>query len=91
MRAIWMITSRRMRWMEYVAGTGKSKIRTNYWSDILTGTDHMEDQGEDGRVIFKMQFTEMGYEATKGMKVAHNRLQWRALICHCSMKGGELQ
>ena len=41
--------------MEYVAGMGKSKIHMNYWFDILTGTDRMEDLGEDGRVIFKFQ------------------------------------
>ena len=77
--------------MEYVADMGKSKIHMNYWLDILIGTDHMEDLGEDGRVIFKMQPTEMGYEAIDRMKVAHNRMQWQALISHCSMKGGKLE
>lgn len=77
--------------MEYVAGMGKSKIRMKYWLDILIGTDHMEDLGEDGRVIFKMQLTEMGYKAIDRMKVAHNRLQWQPLISQCSMKGGELE
>jgi hypothetical protein len=46
----------------------------------------MEDLGEDGRVIFKQQLTEMGYEASERMKVVHNRLQWQALIKHCSMR-----
>jgi len=50
----------------------------------------MEDLGEDGRVIFKQQLTETGYEADERMKVAHNRLAWQALIKHCSMKGKEL-
>ena len=57
----------------------------------------MEDLGEDGRVIFKQQLTEMGYGADKRMKVAHKRMKvahnglaWQALIKHCSMKGKEL-
>ena len=73
-----MIISSRMRWD--VACRGESKIHMNHWFEILKGTDHMEDQGEEGRVIFKMQLTEMGYEAIDRMKVAYNRLQWQALI-----------
>jgi hypothetical protein len=57
----------------------------------LTGTDYLEDLGEDVRVIYKLQLTEMGYEATERMKLSHNRLNWQALINHCSMKGGELE
>jgi hypothetical protein len=45
----------------------------------------MEYLGEDGRVIFKQQHTEMGYEASERIQVTHNGLQWQALIKHCSM------
>jgi len=66
-------------------------INIRYWFDILTGTDHTEDLGEDGRVIFKMQLSEMGHEANERMKASHYRLQWQALIKHCSTKSRELE
>jgi hypothetical protein len=68
----------------------KSNIHTKQSLDILTGTDHLEDLSEDGRVIFKLQLREMGYEATERLKLAPNRLQWQALINRCSTEGGEL-
>jgi hypothetical protein len=70
---------------------GKSKIHMNYSFDILIGTDRIEDLSEDGRVIFKLQLTEMGYKDIQRMQAAHNRLQWQALINNCSIKGGELE
>jgi hypothetical protein len=60
-----MITSRRIRWVKHVACMGRRKSHMKYWFDNLTGTDHLEDQGENGRVIFKLKLTEMGYKATE--------------------------
>jgi hypothetical protein len=50
MRAIWMITSRRMRWVEYVAGMGQRKIHMNYWFDSGLGSivDIVTGYGLDG-------------------------------------------
>jgi hypothetical protein len=69
----------------------KSNINTKQSLDILAETDHLEDLGEDGRVIFQLQLREMGYEATERLKLAPNRLQWQALINRCSTEGGEVE
>jgi hypothetical protein len=52
-RYFWMIKSRRMRWAWHVACLGRWELRTKFWLESLTGRDHSEDLGFDGKVILK--------------------------------------
>ena len=45
--------SRIMRWVEHVARMGRGQVFTGFWWGNLRVTDHLEDPGLDGWLIFK--------------------------------------
>jgi hypothetical protein len=46
-----VIKSRRIRWAGHVARMGRVELHTGFWWGNLTGRDHLEDTGIDGRII----------------------------------------
>jgi hypothetical protein len=42
--------------------------------------DHLEDQGVDGRLIFKMNLKEKRWEAVDWIDLAQDRDRWRAVV-----------
>jgi hypothetical protein len=48
---IWVIKSRKMRWMGHVARMEDRRMHTEFWWGDLRKKDHLEDLGIDGRVI----------------------------------------
>ena len=51
-----VIKSKRMRWAEHVARTGRGEVYTGFWWGNLRERDHMGDSGLDGRIILKWTF-----------------------------------
>jgi hypothetical protein len=47
------IKSRRMRWTGHVAHMGEMRNASKIWSTNLTGRDHSEDLGIDGKKILE--------------------------------------
>ena len=56
--AVWMIKSRRTRWMELVALMGERMVHAGFWWGNLRGSDHFRDLGIDERIILKWLFKE---------------------------------
>jgi hypothetical protein len=52
-RIILMIKSRKMYWTRHVARVGESRGPYRFWSENLSGKDHLENQSADGRIILK--------------------------------------
>jgi hypothetical protein len=52
---VWVIKSRRMRWVGHVARTGEERGTGFWWGDLREG-DHLEDPGVDLRIILKWTF-----------------------------------
>jgi hypothetical protein len=50
---IWMIKSRRTRWLGLVACMVEREMSAGFWWGSLNESDHFEDLGIDGRIILK--------------------------------------
>ena len=48
-----VIKSRRMRWAGHVAHMGERRGVYRFWWGNLSERDHLEDPGEDARIIFR--------------------------------------
>jgi len=53
---IWVIKSRRMRWVGHVAHIGERRGAYMVWRGNLRERDHLEDPSIDGRIILKWIF-----------------------------------
>ena len=51
-----VIKSKRMRWAGHVARIGRGGMYTGFWWRNLSGRDHLEDPGIDGRIIIRWIF-----------------------------------
>jgi hypothetical protein len=48
-----VIKSGRRRWAGHVAPTGRGKVHAGFWWRDLRGGDHLEDTGDEGRLILE--------------------------------------
>ena len=53
---VWVIKSRRMRWVGHVAHMGRGEAYTGFWWGNLRERDHLGDPGVDGRIILRWIF-----------------------------------
>jgi hypothetical protein len=53
---VWVIKSRRMRWVGHVAVRGRGEAYTGIWWGILSERGHLGDPGIDGRIILRWIF-----------------------------------
>jgi hypothetical protein len=51
---IWVMKSRKMRWVRHVACMGRGEVHTGFWWGDLRERDHLKDPGIDGRIILKL-------------------------------------
>ena len=48
---VWVMKSRKIRWAEHVARTGRGEVYTGFWWGNLRERDDLGDPGVDGRII----------------------------------------
>jgi hypothetical protein len=51
-----VIKSRRMRWAVHVARPRGRKVHSEFLSENLKGTEHMEELGLSGKIILRIKF-----------------------------------
>jgi hypothetical protein len=56
-----------------------SRFVVSWWGK-LTGRDHLEELGVDGRVSIKMDIKEIVWEIVKWSLLSQDRYSWRALL-----------
>ena len=73
------IKSRRMALTRHVARMGERRGAYRVWWGNLRDGDHLEDPGVDGRIIFKVDFRQVGW-VMDWIDLAQDRDRWRALV-----------
>jgi hypothetical protein len=53
---VWVIKSRRMRWVRHVAHMGRGELYTAFWWGNLWERDHLKDRGINGRILLRWIF-----------------------------------
>jgi hypothetical protein len=53
---VWVIKSRIIRWVGYVARMGRGRVYTGLWWGNMGEREHLEDRGVDGRIILRWIF-----------------------------------
>jgi len=53
---IWVIKSRRMRWVGHIAHKGRERAYTGFWWGNLREKDHLVDPSVNGRIILRWIF-----------------------------------
>jgi len=73
------IKSRRLRWADHVARTGRGYVNTEFWWWGLRERDHLKDPGIYGRIILRWILRKldggMGW-----IDLAQGRDKWRDLL-----------
>jgi hypothetical protein len=54
-------------------------VHTNFWSESLTGRDHAEDLGVDGKIILEWILVKW-WESADCMHLPQDRDQWRSVV-----------
>jgi hypothetical protein len=75
-----VIKSRIMIWAGHVARMGRREVNTVYWCGNLRERDHLEDPGEDGRIILRWIIQEVGCGGMDLIELAQGRDSWRAVV-----------
>jgi len=60
-----VIKLRRMRWAGYIAW-GRVEVFTGFWWENLRKSDHLENPGVDGRIVFRWIFRNWDARAWTG-------------------------
>jgi len=76
---IWVIKSRRVTWVGYVACMGR-EVCTGFWWGNLGETDHLEDPGIDGWIILHWVFRKWNEGGMDSIDLAQDRDRWQALV-----------
>ena len=63
---VWVIKSRRMRWVQHVACMGRGEAHTGFWWGNLKERDHLENPGVDGKIISRWIFRKWDVGAWTG-------------------------
>jgi hypothetical protein len=53
---VWVIKSRRMRWVGHIVQKGRREVCIGFWWGNLRERDHWGDPGLDGRIILRWIF-----------------------------------
>ena len=77
---VWVLKSRRMRWVWHEACRGKGVVDIGFWWENLRGRDHWEDLGIDGRKILKWMMKEMGCRTIALIGLTEDRDRWQAVV-----------
>ena len=59
---------------------GSGEVHTGALWKQLRKRDHMEDLGEDGRIILKKYLKDMGWEGVDWTDLAQGRDKWSAFV-----------
>jgi hypothetical protein len=74
-----VIKSRRLRWARHVARRGREAVHTAFWWEILRKEDHLEEPGEEGRILLQWILKKWnGKTWTRSM--SQDRDRWRAVV-----------
>jgi hypothetical protein len=68
---VWVIKSRRVRWVGHVTHMGEGRVCTRFWWENLRERDHWGDPGIDGRIILRRIFRKWDVAVWTGL----NRLR----------------
>jgi hypothetical protein len=77
---IWMIKSRRMRWMGRVACIRERRGACRIWVGRLEGRRPLGRPRRRWEVNIKMDVREVGWEGMDWSELAQDRDRWRALV-----------
>ena len=70
---VWVIKSRRMRWVGNVARMGRGDVYTGFWWGNLRERDHLEYPGVDWRIILRWIFSKCGCGGMDWIDLAQDR------------------
>jgi hypothetical protein len=59
---------------------GREVVFTEFWLGGPKTRDHWEDLGIGGRITFKMDLRETGIDGANWIRLAQDRVQWRAFL-----------
>jgi len=76
---IWVIKTRRMRWVGHVACMGREAY-TGFWWGNLGERGHLVNPGADGRLILRWIFKKGGCRGMDLIELAHDKDRWQEIV-----------